>query len=72
MRRGYKVLGLDIDKTKADAINQGRSYIQHIDGQRVFNAQQQGEATTDFVRAAEADALILCVPTPLNQYRSRI
>jgi UDP-N-acetyl-D-glucosamine dehydrogenase len=68
---GYRVLGLDIDQTKADAINQGSSYIQHIDGERVALAQQQQllEATTDFSRVAEADALILCVPTPLNQYR---
>ena len=68
---GYRVLGLDIDQGKADAINQGQSYIQHIDGERVAQAQQQQrlEATTDFARAAEADALILCVPTPLNQYR---
>lgn len=68
---GYRVLGLDIDQAKADAINQGSSYIQHIDGERVAKAQQQQllEATTDFARAADADALILCVPTPLNQYR---
>ena len=58
-------------KPCTDAINQGRSYIQHIDAQRVAKAQQQKqlEATTDFTRAAEVDALILCVPTPLNQYR---
>ena len=68
---GYRVLGLDIDQVKADAINQGQSYIEHIDGERLVQAKQQQklEATTDFARAAEADALILCVPTPLNQYR---
>ena len=68
---GYRVLGLDIDQAKADAINQGQSYIEHIDGERLVQAKQQQklEATTDFARAAEADALILCVPTPLNQYR---
>ena len=68
---GYRVLGLDIDQAKADAINQGQSYIEHIDGERIRQAKQQQklEATTDFARAAEADALILCVPTPLNQYR---
>ena len=68
---GYGVLGLDIDQTKVDAINQGQSYIQHIDDERVAKARQKSrfEATTDFARAAEADALILCVPTPLNQYR---
>ena len=68
---GYRVLGLDIDEAKVDAINQGMSYINHIDGERVVQAMQQQklEATTDFARAAEADTLILCVPTPLNQYR---
>ena len=68
---GYRVLGLDIDQAKADAINRGQSYIDHIDGERVAKARlkQRLEATTDFARAAEVDALILCVPTPLNQYR---
>ena len=68
---GYRVLGLDIDQSKADSINQGQSYIQHIEGKRVAHARQQQRlvATTDFTRASEADALILCVPTPLNQYR---
>ena len=53
------------------AISQGQSYIKHIDGERVAEAihEKRFEATTDFARAAEADALILCVPTPLNQYR---
>lgn len=68
---GYRVLGFDIDQAKADAINQGQSYIEHIDGKRVAQAmnEQRLEATTDFSKAALADALILCVPTPLNQYR---
>ena len=68
---GCRVLGLDIDHAKADAINQGQSYIEHIDGERVSLARKERrlEATTDFSRAADADALILCVPTPLNQYR---
>ena len=57
---GYRVLGLDIDQAKADAINQGQSYIEHIDGGRVSKAKQEQrfEATVDFSRAAEADALI--------------
>jgi len=68
---GYRVLGLDIDTSKIEVIHQGSSYIQHIARERVAEArkQQRLEATTDFSRAAEADALILCVPTPLNQYR---
>ena len=69
--KGYRVLGLDIDQAKISAIGEGNSYIQHIDAGRIQQARQQGRlaATTDFARAAEADALILCVPTPLNQYR---
>ena len=68
---GCRVLGLDIDTSKIEAIHQGSSYIQHIAGERVAEARnhQRLDATTDFARAAEADALILCVPTPLNQYR---
>jgi len=69
--KGYRVLGLDIDQSKISAIGEGRSYIQHIDGGRIKSARQNGrlESTTNFACAAEADALILCVPTPLNQYR---
>jgi len=67
---GYKVVGLDIDTTKVDLLNRGESYIEHIPSEDVLVAQKAGlEATTDFSRATEADALILCVPTPLNKYR---
>ena len=64
-RSGYRVLGLDIDQAKAEAINQGQSYIEHIDGERVSRASQDQrfEATIDFSRAAEADAVILCAHT---------
>src|ERR1700687_3250698 len=67
---GYKVLGFDIDAGKVKALNQGRSYIEHIASGQIAMAKKAGfEATTDFARAGEADALILCVPTPLNKYR---
>jgi UDP-N-acetyl-D-glucosamine dehydrogenase len=67
---GYKVLGFDIDGSKVDALSKGRSYIEHIDAAHVRKALETGfEATTDFSRAGEADALIVCVPTPLNKYR---
>ena len=67
---GFKVLGFDIDQAKVDAIHFGNSYIKHIPDASVANAHAQGlEATIDFSRAVEVDALILCVPTPLNQYR---
>lgn len=67
---GIKVLGFDIDPGKIDVICQGRTYIKHIPDAAVARACGQGlTATTDFSRAGEVDALILCVPTPLNQYR---
>ena len=67
---GYKVIGFDIDQSKVDSLRKGQSYIEHIPGTAIAGAVAQGfEATTDFSRASEADALILCVPTPLNKYR---
>ncbi|MCB5187700.1 nucleotide sugar dehydrogenase [Methylobacillus caricis] len=67
---GYKVLGLDIDKSKVNSLNQGKSYIEHISSEAIANSLEQGfEATIDFSRATEVDALIICVPTPLNKYR---
>ena len=67
---GYKVLGFDIDNNKVDSLQQGKSYIEHISADSIRLARERGfEATTDFSRAPEADALILCVPTPLNKYR---
>jgi UDP-N-acetyl-D-glucosamine dehydrogenase len=67
---GYKVLGIDIDTTKVEMLNAGKSYIEHIPGDKIQDAVSKSfEATTDYSRAAEADTLILCVPTPLNKYR---
>jgi len=67
---GYRVIGFDIDQDKADQLNEGQSYIEHIPASAIGQALGQGfEATTDFSRASEADALILCVPTPLNRHR---
>lgn len=67
---GYKVLGFDIDQAKVGSLNQGLSYIEHISSESIASSLKLGfEATTDFSRASEADALIICVPTPLNKYR---
>jgi UDP-N-acetyl-D-glucosamine dehydrogenase len=68
---GYKVLGIDIDEEKVASLNQGRSYIEHISAEKIAQAVQTGDfrATADFSQSAQADALILCVPTPLNKYR---
>jgi UDP-N-acetyl-D-glucosamine dehydrogenase len=68
---GATVLGFDVDQSKTDALNGGRSYIKHIAAVDVAAAREKRlfEATTDFTRIKEADAVIICVPTPLNKYR---
>jgi UDP-N-acetyl-D-glucosamine dehydrogenase len=65
------VLGLDVDQFKVDAINSGRTYIRHIEAEQIAAAKNSGflEASTDFSRVAEVDAVLICVPTPLNKYR---
>lgn len=68
---GLPVLGFDIDPAKVAALNAGRSYIGHIGDGAVAAARQRGfEATGDFARAAGADALLICVPTPLGRDRT--
>lgn len=67
---GYRVLGFDIDQEKVKHLNAGKSDIEHIPNEAIEAANQAGmHCTTDFSRASETDALILCVPTPLNKYR---
>jgi len=65
------VLGLDVDLSKVDAINAGKSYIHHIDAQFIQDAvaSRKLEASSDFSRVCECDAVIICVPTPLNKNR---
>ena len=67
---GYPVLGFDIDPAKVEQLNAGQSYIEHIPAAAIAGARARGfSATTDFSRTRDCDALILCVPTPLNKYR---
>jgi UDP-N-acetyl-D-glucosamine dehydrogenase len=70
-RSGVAVLGLDIDPAKVEQINAGRSYIRHIAGDGIAQLHKAKvlEASTDFSRVAEVQAVILCVPTPLNKNR---
>jgi UDP-N-acetyl-D-glucosamine dehydrogenase len=70
--KGFPVIGFDIDQRKIDAIASGQSYIKHISGERIANAtklEKPFTATLDFRKASTADALIMCVPTPLNANR---
>jgi UDP-N-acetyl-D-glucosamine dehydrogenase len=67
---GFNVIGIDIDQEKVDALNNCQSYIRHISSDSIKRATENGfSATTDFSEAEKTDALILCVPTPLNKYR---
>ncbi len=67
---GYPVLGFDIEPNRVKHLNEGASHITHIGDQRVSQAQRKGfRATTRFEEVATVDAVILCVPTPLNRHR---
>jgi UDP-N-acetyl-D-mannosaminuronate dehydrogenase len=70
-RGGFPVMGFDIDQRKVDALRAGTSYIAHIDAGRIRDAIKGGrfDATSDFRRLAEADAVLICVPTPLTPQR---
>lgn len=70
-RSQVNVLGLDIDPAKVDALNKGQSYIRHIPAESIQQAAKAGlfSASTDFKRVKEVDAVIICVPTPLNKNR---
>jgi len=67
---GYRVVGFDIDQSKIEVLKRGQTYIEHIAAEGIAKAIQSGfEPTSDLSRARDVDALILCVPTPLNKYR---
>ena len=70
-RAGCRVVGLDIDQRKVAALNAGESYIRHVPATAIAEARAAGrlEASADFARVQGVDAVILCVPTPLNAYR---
>ena len=64
---GYKVLGFDVDVDKVASLNRGRSYIEHISATTIAAALERGfVAVSDVARLRDADALIICVPTPLK------
>jgi UDP-N-acetyl-D-glucosamine dehydrogenase len=71
IKNGVHVIGLDIDTSKIDMITNNVSYIRHISDERVAALNETGrlQVSTDFSRVPEADALLLCVPTPLGKDR---
>jgi UDP-N-acetyl-D-glucosamine dehydrogenase len=70
IEEGFRVLGIDIDDAKVKKLNAGKSYIDHISALDIRRCVKAGfRATTNFVEARKADALIICVPTPLDEHR---
>jgi UDP-N-acetyl-D-glucosamine dehydrogenase len=70
-KNGMPVIGYDIDPSKIEHLKAGRPYIKHL-GEEMMQALSKSDrcdATTDFSRLVESDAILLCVPTPLNTWR---
>jgi len=68
---GFFIIGFDIDEKKIPILESGNSYIKHISSERISSAVKTNKfkATSNFERLNEVDAIIICVPTPLNNYR---
>ncbi|MEZ5942271.1 MAG: nucleotide sugar dehydrogenase [Planctomycetaceae bacterium] len=68
---GFRCLGFDVDQSKVDHLLKGRSYIKHISSETVADwiAKEQFDATSDMSQLGQADVVIICVPTPLNDSR---
>jgi UDP-N-acetyl-D-glucosamine dehydrogenase len=65
--KGFPVLGFDIDPSKIEKLRRGESYIRSVPAETLRRIRRRFEATADFARLAEADAIIICVPTPLQE-----
>jgi UDP-N-acetyl-D-glucosamine dehydrogenase len=68
---GHRVMGFDTDPSKIEKLNAGKSYIQHIPEAKIAEHVKAGRfgATTDFTKLREMDAVLICVPTPLDERR---
>jgi UDP-N-acetyl-D-glucosamine dehydrogenase len=66
---GHQVMGFDLDREKVEKLNRGESYIKHIPSDRIAQHVQakRFSATTDFARLRQMDAVLICVPTPLDE-----
>lgn len=66
---GFYVTGFDIDDSKIRMLKEGKSYIKHIDSRCITQNSAHFTPTSDFSKLSEMDAIIICVPTPLNKNR---
>ena len=71
MNAGFRTMGYDVDQSKVDKLLEGKSYIGHITGEWIADCIKDGRftPTADMSRLAEADAILICVPTPLSESR---
>ncbi len=70
-KKGFRVVGFDLDERKSKFIAEGKSYIKHIASERINEAvaARKFSATMDFSQLPQVDAIIICVPTPLDEHR---
>lgn len=68
---GFRTIGFDVDASKVESLMAGKSYIKHLPGEWISGCIEEGkfDPTSDLSRMAEADALLICVPTPLSDSR---
>jgi UDP-N-acetyl-D-glucosamine dehydrogenase len=68
---GFRCLGFDVDQSKVDKLKAGKSYIKHIDSSEMAKLvrEKKFDPTADMGRLSEADCILICVPTPLNESR---
>jgi UDP-N-acetyl-D-glucosamine dehydrogenase len=71
LKAGFSVLGFDVDRAKVEMLARGDSYLKHVDGDFIERYVSNGkfQATSDPGRLREADAILICVPTPLGKHR---
>ncbi|MEX1040776.1 MAG: nucleotide sugar dehydrogenase [Pirellulaceae bacterium] len=71
VRAGFKTMGFDVDPAKVERLEAGQSYIKHIESEWIAECveSEKFKPTADMSRLAEADALLICVPTPLSESR---
>lgn len=70
-QKGFSLTGFDVDQQKTDELESGKSYIKHFRDEQISEMMQSGrvQVTTDFTRVDEVDAILMCVPTPLDDHR---
>ena len=68
-RAGYRVLGYDVNSRVVNGLNAGRSHVKDVSDEQLREIASRFSATTDADRLGEADAISICVPTPLSKFK---